>query len=659
MLSTRVFLFLTFLLLSIALLPSSALPSAPLAYRKAAPSSSFARSAQPLKLRGGNADAAGTAPGDEGVAAADASSNPGAPPTAFGEVQSAADREKLENFLEQMGEKTEGQNVSSLQSSYSIYELRESGTMVSLTDSPSLASMDSQGNFAFRRVPKTIQLLAFMVPTFGIFLANPILSLVDTASVGQFCSRSELAALGPGTAVCDMVVFLVNFLAVATTSLFASSIARNEGPAASRRVVGVAFSISTMVGIVMSFALIFGGPAMLKLFIGSGSDAAETFELSLSYVRVRGLGAAPTLLCMVAQAACIGAKDSISPLRAVAVQAVFNIFLDILFVGPLKTGVTGAAIATAISQLAGALYLMACVDARLVEMEKEGAAYDGGNILGAPKDEKSESRGLLHTVAGLFAWPTKKEALTFTQFAGPLFLISFGRSYTWYVCTPGAAAAGTVALAAHQIVINVFFLFTIAGESVFQTAQAFLPEFQEAQQRAKTESKIAHEEATEKVKKLAKKLIAIAFFIGFLQSAISLIPTYLFPQVFCSDKEVIAAVRKTSGLLAASIFPHCMTVCIEALLLNSKDLDFLGIAYVIKSVLWTVFVFNYVIAIKPSLTVLWIGMMGFQYIRGITWMTRMLVSGKKLGIPVYVRKHRRRKVPVSHAAQPVAGGPAA
>lgn len=28
-----------------------------------------------------------------------------APPTAFGEVQSAADREKLENFLEQMGEK--------------------------------------------------------------------------------------------------------------------------------------------------------------------------------------------------------------------------------------------------------------------------------------------------------------------------------------------------------------------------------------------------------------------------------------------------------------------------------------------------------------------------------------------------------------------------
>eukprot|EP00961_Rhodomonas_salina_P194982 2632521-Rhodomonas_salina.1 len=144
MLSTRVFLFLTFLLLSIALLPSSALPSAPLAYRKAAPSSSFARSAQPLKLRGGNADAAGTAPGDEGVAAADASSNPGglpgelmwfalmlaAPPTAFGEVQSAADREKLENFLEQMGEKTEGQNVSSLQSSYSIYELRESGTLI-------------------------------------------------------------------------------------------------------------------------------------------------------------------------------------------------------------------------------------------------------------------------------------------------------------------------------------------------------------------------------------------------------------------------------------------------------------------------------------------------------------------------------------------------
>ena len=56
-----------------------------------------------------------------------------------------------------------------------------------------------------KRVPKTIHLLTFMIPTFGIYLANPILSLVDTASVGQFGDKIELASLGPGCALCDMV----------------------------------------------------------------------------------------------------------------------------------------------------------------------------------------------------------------------------------------------------------------------------------------------------------------------------------------------------------------------------------------------------------------------------------------------------------------------
>jgi len=608
--------------------PCVALPSLTLSHQKSAPSGLIPRASRPLNLRGGDSET-------EAEGASAASRN------AFN-ANTPEGQEKLEDFLDQMGTpKVDAQNVSSgLQSSYSLYELRESGTFASLTESPSLSSMDSMGQIGVRRVPKTIQLLAFMVPTFGIFLANPILSLVDTASVGQFCSRAELAALGPGTAVCDMAIFLVNFLAVATTSLFASAIARNE-KAGARRVVGTAFTISTFVGIVMSFALIFGGGSMLKIFIGEGSEAAETFDLSLSYVRVRGLGAAPTLLCMVAQAACIGAKDSVSPLRAVAVQAVFNIVLDYIFVGPLKTGVTGAAIATAISQLAGAIYLMACVEGRLSEMEKEWEdEYDGGNILMGAK-EKAEAPKKRKS---LFAWPTKAEAHKFTQFAGPLFLISFGRSYVWYVCTPGAAACGTVALAAHQIIINVFFLFTIAGESVFQTAQAFLPEFQEAQARAKGASAEAHEDATHQVKKLAKKILAIALCIGVVQSLVSFIPTFLFPQMFCSDKDVIAQVRKVSPLLALSIFPHCMTIAVEALLLNSKDVDFLGILYVIKSIAWTVFV-KCVIDFFPTLSALWIGMMFFQYLRGACWGLRLVFSGKKLGIPIYVRKHRRRRIP--------------
>lgn len=214
----------------------------------------------------------------------------------------------------------------------------------------SLSQMDVGCLGGVRRVPKTIDLLMFMIPTFGIYLANPILSLVDTATVGQYCDASELASLGPGCALCDMVVYLANFLAVATTSLLARAVANNDIPAA-RRHVGVGFSIAVGIGMAMSAVLFVCGEALVGLFAGSGEAARETLSRSLDYVHIRGLGSAPTLLAMVAQAACIGAKDADSPLRAIAVVSIFNVFLDWLLVGPLKLGGKGAAWATTIAQV--------------------------------------------------------------------------------------------------------------------------------------------------------------------------------------------------------------------------------------------------------------------------------------------------------------------
>jgi hypothetical protein len=108
-------------------------------------------------------------------------------------------------------------------------------------------------------------------------------------------------------------------------------------------------------------------------------------------------------------------------MKAVGVVAIFNIFLDWLFVGPLQQGVAGAAIATAIAQVAGAVYLYTAV-ASIVRKTEENE-YDGGNVLldsDAPPPPRPKARGL-------FAIPSRKECVKFSQFAGPLFLISCGR----------------------------------------------------------------------------------------------------------------------------------------------------------------------------------------------------------------------------------------
>jgi Na+-driven multidrug efflux pump len=58
-----------------------------------------------------------------------------------------------------------------------------------------------------------------------------------------------------------------------------------------------------------------------------------------------------SLLLGVIQSACLGAKDSVTPLIAVLYSTVVNIFGDYILVSRLGMGLRGAAIATTLSQV--------------------------------------------------------------------------------------------------------------------------------------------------------------------------------------------------------------------------------------------------------------------------------------------------------------------
>ena len=47
--------------------------------------------------------------------------------------------------------------------------------------------------------------------------------------------------------------------------------------------------------------------------------------------------------------------------------------------------------------------------------------------------------------------------------------------------------------------------------------------------------------------------------------------------------------NEQAWVLAVSIFPHCFTIAIEALLLNSKDIEFLGTAHIVVCAGWAAF----------------------------------------------------------------------
>ena len=57
-------------------------------------------------------------------------------------------------------------------------------------------------------LPSAGELARFCLPTLGIWLAPPFLSLIDTSVVGMHCSVSSLAALAPSTKLCDYLSYM-------------------------------------------------------------------------------------------------------------------------------------------------------------------------------------------------------------------------------------------------------------------------------------------------------------------------------------------------------------------------------------------------------------------------------------------------------------------
>ena len=139
-------------------------------------------------------------------------------------------------------------------------------------------------------LPTWKQFQAFALPCLGLWIAQPLLSLVDTAFVGLSgaaeTSAQQLAALGPATTFIDGSTYLFAFLNVATTNLYSSARAqRGEQSEKAESVVRTASRVALKCGVgLMIFLLAFARP-LLALYIGKivpSSFSSKTY-LTLIY----------------------------------------------------------------------------------------------------------------------------------------------------------------------------------------------------------------------------------------------------------------------------------------------------------------------------------------------------------------------------------------
>ena len=131
-------------------------------------------------------------------------------------------------------------------------------------------------------LPSLSSYIKFALPCLGLWVAQPLLSLVDTSFVGlsggAANSAKQLAALGPATTFFDGATYLFAFLNVATTNLYSSARAQNgEQSNQAESVVRTASRVAWRCGLgLMVFLLLFSRP-LLSLYIGTFHHTARRF----------------------------------------------------------------------------------------------------------------------------------------------------------------------------------------------------------------------------------------------------------------------------------------------------------------------------------------------------------------------------------------------
>lgn len=209
-------------------------------------------------------------------------------------------------------------------------------------------------------------LVRFSLPLVLSAAIQQLYSIADSMIVGKLDSADGLAAIG---AAYPLTLF---FIAVATGSSMGCSVVISQLFGAKRMgdvksAIYTAILSLTALGVVMDVLGIFlSRPLMLLL----GCDA-QVLERAVSYLAIYSAGVLPLFVYNTANAVFTGLGDGKRPLYFLIFSSVLNVILDLIAVGPLRMGVVGAALATAVSQLAAALLSAGVLIRRLRQVETE------------------------------------------------------------------------------------------------------------------------------------------------------------------------------------------------------------------------------------------------------------------------------------------------
>jgi len=283
-------------------------------------------------------------------------------------------------------------------------------------------------------VTRAPSVLSLALPALVVLAAEPLYLLVDTAVVGHL-GAVALGGLAVGGGLLAWAAALLNFLAYGTTARAARRAGAGDRAGAVAEGVQATWLALGLGLVVLVLFQLLAGPLTRLLAGGAGPVAAAGEQ----WLRIASVGAPLLLVSLAGNGWLRGVQELRRPVRYVLAGSLLSLVLCPLLVHPVGMGLAGSAIANLCGQLVTAGLFVRALSRECVSWRPRPAAVRTQLVIG---------RDLLLRAAVL--------QLSFLVAAGV------------------AARAGTAALGAHQIALQLFFFLALVLDAYAIAAQTLV-----------------------------------------------------------------------------------------------------------------------------------------------------------------------------------------
>ena len=369
-------------------------------------------------------------------------------------------------------------------------------------------------------------LLIFSIPSIVSSMIEPLTATVDTALVGRLDTQ-WLAALAVATVIFSSFTWMFNFLIHASTQAVSEAFGSGDWAKVTSK-IKVSLGFATVIGLVSTLVLF-----LVRHQLYSLAGASEEIVIYVeAYFLIRLIGHPFTLLYTTLVSVLRGLTKVNISLYLIALSTSVNVLLSWVFLYKLDMGLQGVAWGSVIANMIG---VFAALFILILEKELRKNFFKS----------KLDTSHILH----------------FGKNSFDLFGRSFTLTLCFFLCTKIAAGLGTISLAAHQVMLQVWLFSSFFIDGVALTGNILGANF-----LAKGE--------TQKLKLLSMRLLGLGSLMGLAFTII----------YFCSQSQIIGLFTKDE-LVINAISPIWWVLAISQLLAS--------IAYVYDGILFGLGEFSY------------------------------------------------------------------